>query len=117
MSFRTVPAFSLKKTLLLLSIVFLSFGAYTQVSLDSLLHQVNYQKEDTTKAKLYYDIAKSYYGKDRSMFKVYTDSMFRLSRKLKYSSGIALSYAAYSFYYSYENDWEKVKYKDRKSVV
>lgn len=115
MNFRMVRSFPLKRNLLLLAIVFLSFGAYTQVSLDSLLHQVSYQKEDTTKAKLYYDIAKSYFNKDRSMFKIYTDSMFRLSRKLKYSNGIGLSYAAYSFYYSYENDWEKVKFNLQKS--
>jgi len=86
-----------------------------QPPLDSLLQKISYQKEDTLKAKLYYDIGKSYFVKDRTLFKTYTDSSFRLSRKLKYNNGLGLAYAAYGFYYSLENDWEKVKFNLQKS--
>ncbi len=105
----------IKKWLLFLLLLSFSQKYYAQVPLDSLLQKITYQKEDTVKAKLYYDIAKSYFSRDRSMFKVYTDSMFRLSKKLKYSNGIGLSYAAYSYYYSYENNWERVKFYLQKS--
>ena len=105
----------IKKWFLILTVILISQKYYAQVPLDSLLQKISYQKEDTTKAKLYYDIAKSYFGRDRSMFKIYTDSMLRLSKKLKYSNGIGLSYAAYSYYYSHENNWEKVKFYLQKS--
>lgn len=86
-----------------------------QPSLDSLLRKVRYQNEDTLKAKLYYDIGRSYFAKDRARFKSYVDSSFRLSRSLKYANGLALAYAAYGFYYFSENDWEKVKFNLQKS--
>lgn len=104
-----------RRILLLVGLVFACNSYNAQIPLDSLLQKVSYQKEDTTKAKLYYDIARSYFSRDRSMYKIYTDSMFRLSKKLKYGNGLGLAYAAYGFYYSLDNDWEKVKYNLQKS--
>lgn len=104
-----------RRILLLAGLVFACNSYNAQIPLDSLLQKVSYQKEDTTKAKLYYDIARSYFSRDRSMYKIYTDSMFRLSKKLKYGNGLGLAYAAYAFYYSLDNDWEKVKYNLQKS--
>lgn len=102
-----------------LALVFLFYGFVNsldaQLPLDSLLQKISYQKEDTLKAKLYYDIGRNYFYRDKALFKSYTDSSFRLSRKLKYGSGIALAYAAYGFYYSVENDWEKMKFNLQKS--
>ncbi|WP_341900682.1 histidine kinase [Fluviicola taffensis] len=105
----------LKRTLLFLLLLCCSHVTYTQPPLDSLLRKIHYQNEDTLKAKLYYDIGRSYFAKDRGLFKTYTDSSFRLARKLKYSNGLGLVYAAYGFYYSLENDWEKVKFNLQKS--
>jgi tetratricopeptide (TPR) repeat protein len=86
-----------------------------QPPLDSLLHKIRYQNEDTLKAKLYYDIGISYYYKDKSVFRAYMDSLQRLSRKINYSKGMGLSYAAYGNYYMSLNDWDKMKLNLHKS--
>ena len=88
---------------------------YAQLPLDSLLRKIQYQNEDTNKAKLYYDIGVSYFFKDKELFKNYIDSLQRLSRKLNYAKGLGLSYSAYGNYYSYLNDWDKMKLNLQKS--
>lgn len=105
----------LKRSSIFLFFLICSTPSFGQPPLDSLLRKINSQKEDTNKAKLYYDIGKSYFAKDRTLFKTYIDSCFRLSRKLKYSNGLGLSYTGYAYYHLWENDWEKVRYNLQKS--
>ncbi|MDF3028283.1 MAG: signal transduction histidine kinase, LytS [Fluviicola sp.] len=110
------PNSRLKRTsLLMMLFLSCSYFNYAQLPMDSLLRKIQYQNEDTNKVKLYYDIGRSYFAKDKSLFKVYTDSSFRLARKLKYSNGLGLAYAAYGFYYSLEKDWDKMKFNLQKS--
>lgn len=104
-----------KRNALLFQLLFCFHFCYGQPQLDSLLRKVQYHNEDTLKVKLYYDIGRSYFAKDRTLFKVYTDSSFRLARKLKYNNGLGLAYAAYGFYYSIERNWEKAKFNLQKS--
>nr|WP_294859108.1 histidine kinase [uncultured Fluviicola sp.] len=80
-----------------------------QPPLDSLLYKVQYQKEDTLKANLYYDIGIRYAQKDKNLFKTYADSLQRLSRKINYSRGTGLAYSAYGYYYCLVKDWPKMK--------
>ncbi|WP_430405383.1 histidine kinase [Fluviicola sp.] len=105
----------MKRILLFLLLLCCSHVTYTQPPLDSLLRKIHYQNEDTLKAKLYYDIGRSYFVKDKTLFRTYVDSSFRLSRKLKYSNGLGLVYSAYGFYYLQENDWEKMKFNLQKA--
>lgn len=86
-----------------------------QPPLDSLLRKVHYQQEDSIKAKLYYDIGVSYFYSDKALFRSYMDSVQRLSRRINYSKGIGLAYAAYGNYYMSLNDWDKMKYNLQKS--
>ena len=106
---------SLKRSVLLLLLLCCSQVTYTQPPLDSLLRKVQYQNEDSLKAKLYYDIGVSYYYKDKGLFKTYIDSLYRLSRKINYSWGSGLAYSAYANYYRYLNDWDKMKFNLQKS--
>lgn len=105
----------LKRTIPLLLLLCCSHFSSGQIPLDSLLQKISYQKEDTLKVKLYYDIGRSYFAQDRTLFKIYTDSSLRLSKKLKFSNGMGLAYAASGFYYSLEKDWEKMKFNLHKS--
>ncbi|WP_300665968.1 histidine kinase [Fluviicola sp.] len=90
-------------------------SSYAQPPLDSLLRKVRYQNDDTLKANLYYDIGIRYALKDRDLFKTYSDSLQRLSRKLNYSKGTGLAYSAYGYYYCLEKDWPKMKVNLQKS--
>jgi tetratricopeptide (TPR) repeat protein len=89
--------------------------SYGQPPLDSLLTKVRYQKEDTLKANLYYDIGIRYAQKNNGLFKTYADSVLRLSRKLNYPKGIGLGYSAHGYYYCMEKDWSKSKYNLQKA--
>jgi len=89
--------------------------SYGQPPLDSLLYKVQYQKEDTLKANLYYDIGIRYAQKDRSLLKIYADSLQRLSRKLNYTRGIGLAYSAHGYYYCMEKEWAKMRFNLNKA--
>lgn len=82
---------------------------YAQPSLDSLLRKAQYQKEDTLKANLYYDIGMKNAQRDRNMLKTYMDSLLRLSRKLNYSRGIGYAYSGYGYYHCLGKEWPKMK--------
>lgn len=90
-------------------------SAYGQPPLDSLLYKVQYQKEDTLKAGIYYDIGMKYALKDKNVFKAYADSTQRLSRKLNYSRGLGMANSAYGYYYCLVKDWPKMKFHLEKS--
>ena len=92
-----------------------SNGSNAQPPLDSLLRKIHYQGEDSVKAKLYYDIGISYFYRDKATFRAYMDSVQRLSRRINYSKGIGLTYAAYGNYYMTLNDWDKMKFNLQKS--
>jgi tetratricopeptide (TPR) repeat protein len=109
------PSNPLKRAVLFLLFLYHSEFNYAQPTLDSLLLKIQYQNEDTNKAKLYYDIGVSYFLKDKVVFKSYIDSLQRLSRKINYSKGLGLSYSAYANYYSYLKDWDKMKVNLQKS--
>ncbi|WP_343747464.1 histidine kinase [Fluviicola sp.] len=88
--------------------------AYSQPK--ELLEQLRrHKKEDTVKAKLYYEIARNSFGLDTRLYKAYTDSSFRLASRLKFSQQIALTHSAYGFYYSLTNEWGKTMYHLKKS--
>lgn len=82
---------------------------------DLLKELRKHPKEDTVKAKLYYEIARNSFGMDTRLYKAYTDSSFQLATKLKFSRQIALTHAAYGFYYTLTNEWNKTKYHLKKS--
>ena len=89
-------------------------SAYSQPK-DLLKQLRKHQQEDTVKAKLYYEIARNSFGMDTRLYKAYTDSSFQLATKLKFSRQIALTHAAYGFYYTLTNEWDKTKYHLKKS--
>jgi tetratricopeptide (TPR) repeat protein len=99
----------------LLCCIFVSSSSHGQPPLDSLLYKVQYLKEDTLKANIYYDIGMGYALKDRNLFKIYADSLQRLSRKISYSRGTGLAYSAFGYYYCLEKDWPKMKLYLQKS--
>ncbi len=101
-------------TVLVLFCIFAG-SSYSQSPLDSLLRKVRYQNEDTLKANLYYDIGIRYAQKDKNIFKAYTDSLQRLSRKINYVKGTGLAYSAYGYYYCLEKEWPKMKANLQKS--
>lgn len=106
------------KTSRLIAFVFCCLFAgtsYGQPPLDSLLTKLRYQKEDTLKVNLYYDIGIRYAQKNNGLFKTYADSVLRLSRKLNYTKGIGLGYSAHGYYYCMEKDWSKSKYSLQKA--
>lgn len=90
-------------------------SSYGQPPLDSLLNKVQYQKEDTLKVGLYYDIGMKYALRDKNVFKTYTDSVQRLSRKLNYARGLGMANSAYGYYYCLVKDWPKMKFHFEKS--
>ncbi len=89
--------------------------SYGQPPLDSLLTKLRYQKEDTLKVNLYYDVGIRYAQKNNALFKTYSDSVLRLSRKLNYPKGIGLGHSAHGYYYCMERDWSKSKYNLQKA--
>lgn len=109
--------FPLKGSRLLLVFLFCTFThlLHAQPPLDSLLRAVQYQKDDTLKATLYYDIGMRYALRDKSVFKAYIDSAQRLSRKLNYSRGLGMANSAYGYYYCLVKDWPKMKFHFEKS--
>jgi tetratricopeptide (TPR) repeat protein len=90
-------------------------ASYGQPPLDSLLTKLQYQKEDTLKVNLYYDVGIRYAQKNNALFKAYGDSVLRLSRKLNYPKGIGLGHSAHGYYYCMEKDWSKSKYNLQKA--
>lgn len=86
-----------------------------QPPLDSLLTKLRYQKEDTLKVNLYYDVGIRYAQKNNGLFKAYGDSVLRLSRKLNYPKGIGLGHSAHGYYYCMEKDWSKSKHNLQKA--
>lgn len=92
------------------------FGGLAYSQPKELLKKLRYhQKEDTVKAKLYYEIARNSFGMDTRLYKAYTDSSFQLATKLKFSKQIALTHAAYGFYYTLTNEWKRTIYHLKKS--
>ncbi|WP_343634869.1 histidine kinase [Fluviicola sp.] len=84
------------------------FTGLSHAQPEDLLKQLRrHKKEDTVKAKLYYEIARNSFGLDTRLYKAYTDSSFQLATKLKFDRQIALTHAAYGFYYSLTNEWGK----------
>lgn len=111
MSFSKKPNYLLVQSRLIAVVLCSLFAgaSYGQPPLDSLLNKIRYQKEDTLKANLYYDIGIRYAQKNNALFKTYSDSVLRLSRKLNYPKGIGLGYSAHGYYYCMEKDWSKSK--------
>lgn len=107
----------LKGNRFLLVFLFYTFTGllYAQPPLDSLLRRVQYQKEDTLKVNLYYDIGMRYAQRDKNLLKAYTDSVKRLSQKLNYSRGLGMAYSGYGYYYFFEKEWSKLKFNLQKS--
>lgn len=106
----------IKSLLIAVVLCFLFTGtSYGQPPLDSLLTKLRYQKEDTLKVNLYYDIGIRYAQKNNALFKTYADSVLRLSRKLNYPKGIGLGYSAHGYYYCMEKEWSKSKYNLQKA--
>ena len=102
------------RSLILVSFCLFAALAYSQP--EDLLKQLRrHKKEDTVKAKLYYEIARNSFGMDTRLYKAYTDSSFRLATKLKFRRQIALTHAAYGFYYTLTNDWSKTIHHLKKS--
>lgn len=97
-------------------ILFCLFTGLSYSQPEDLLKELRrHKKEDTVKAKLYYEIARNSFGLDTRLYKAYTDSSFQLASKLKFSRQIALTHAAYGFYYSLENNWGKALSNLKKS--
>ncbi|AEA43617.1 tetratricopeptide repeat-containing sensor histidine kinase [Fluviicola taffensis] len=97
-------------------VVFCFFAGLSFSQPKELLKKLRYhQKEDTVKAKLYYEIARNSFGMDTRLYKAYTDSSFQLATKLKFSRQIALTHAAYGFYYTLTNEWGKTIHHLKKS--
>lgn len=105
----------LKSGLIVFVLCLFAGTSYGQPPLDSLLTKLRYQKEDTLKVNLYYDIGIRYAQKNNGLFKTYADSVLRLSRKLNYTKGIGLGYSAHGYYYCMEKDWSKSKYSLHKA--
>lgn len=84
-------------------------SSYAQPPLDSLLNKIRYQKEDTLKANLYYDIGIRYAQKNNGLLKTYADSLLRLARKISYTRGVGMAYSAYGYYYCMGKEWAKMR--------
>jgi tetratricopeptide (TPR) repeat protein len=71
-------------------------GLQGQPSIDSLLRELAKAKDDTSKAKTFYDLSIVYASKDNNAALHYADTCMNISKRDKWTKGIGLAYHAYS---------------------
>lgn len=71
-------------------------GLQGQPSIDSLLRELAKAKDDTSKAKTFYDLSIVYASKDNNTALHYADTCMNISKQNKWTKGIGLAYYAYS---------------------
>jgi signal transduction histidine kinase len=99
------------KIFICLNIFFISFQAFSQrqgqALMDSLNQEISHTKEDTTKAKLYFQIADILIDIDLNKSSTYADSGFFIAKKINWKEGLAKSEITYGNIYNFKGDYYK----------